>query len=518
MSLFWKFLFIAALPGAALALDIRAYDPARHDRFVPGPEGPLPNPTSYYNAANYTAVGFGPSDGRQFALVTPEHVLFAGHYAFGGSIRFTAADGSSLDRTISTVTPVPNSTGGNSDIVIIRLSSPIPPSFPIKPFPYLNLAEGGINLKERLVTFGQSLRAGGATITRFSDFSSPAQNIGDTRVFEFYYSTTRGSADDAIPVTGDSGSPTFYNVSGKPALVGIHLAAGTTSTGARVGLDSFIPHYSSPINDLLNPSGYQLIPAYPNPVTLTATHPPQLLRKASPGTLTFRIANTSASSATNPTIDLTFPPGALPGSITAPGFIVSPPSNGVFRLHRADLPTNSSIDILATYPALPDQPAIPVSLLLKSDGSSDVSQNFSIPLSDSFAAFVANVPQKSPADDPDSDRLPNLVEYAFGGDPSVPTPATSDGIGTGPVGARSENSLIFTYPVRKDAAARGIEYIPELSTTLLPDSWSAALPPGSITTTFPCSDPGCLFDHVSITVPSPPSDPLFFRVTIALDE
>ncbi|MBG7608332.1 MAG: hypothetical protein IZT59_09935 [Verrucomicrobia bacterium] len=149
-------LFLALLTLSASALEIREYEPARHDRFVSVTGGMEINPNAYYGAVDYTAVGFGtnPNDVRQFALVTPEHVLFAKHFAFGGNIRFINTDGTVLNRSIGALTEVPNGTGGVSDLIIIKLSAPVTEVDKITPFPYLNLASETNYLTKELTTFG----------------------------------------------------------------------------------------------------------------------------------------------------------------------------------------------------------------------------------------------------------------------------------------------------------------------------------------------------------------------------
>ncbi|MBG7608333.1 MAG: hypothetical protein IZT59_09940 [Verrucomicrobia bacterium] len=115
-------------------------------------------------------------------------------------------------------------------------------------------------------------------ILNFSNFSQDGPpTIGTTRTFTFRHNVFTGSDDDAVAVSGDSGSPTFADGNGKPALVGVHLAA-SQGTFDNSTSDTFVLHYAETVNGLLASSGYQLIPAFPDAVTLSsaATHDPFL--------------------------------------------------------------------------------------------------------------------------------------------------------------------------------------------------------------------------------------------------
>jgi hypothetical protein len=69
-----------------------------------------------------------------------------------------------------------------------------------------------------------------------------------------------------------------------------------------------------------------------------------------------------------------------------------------------------------------------------------------------------------PADDPDGDQLPNLLEYAFNGDPT-----RSSDRGTAPGIQNESGSLIFRHLVRKNDA--NLAYTIESSPDLTPGSW-----------------------------------------------
>ncbi|NDV62074.1 sulfatase [Puniceicoccales bacterium CK1056] len=87
--------------------------------------------------------------------------------------------------------------------------------------------------------------------------------------------------------------------------------------------------------------------------------------------------------------------------------------------------------------------------------------------------FMEEVPADAPEANPDRDQLINLMEYAFGGDPTqggdfsvLPFLVTNAG---GVPGA-----LEYVYRRRPDAATRGLAYTVQRSTTLQPGSWDTA--------------------------------------------
>ena len=123
--------------ASSQAVEIRAYSSARHDRFVVDGGGIAFNPDAYYVSSRYSGVGFATDGGdpRQYTLVTPEHVLFARHYlpANGTNIRFLNAFGQEFNRTTISSSAVPNGSGGFADVIIIKLSSPLPADQGITP-------------------------------------------------------------------------------------------------------------------------------------------------------------------------------------------------------------------------------------------------------------------------------------------------------------------------------------------------------------------------------------------------
>jgi hypothetical protein len=504
--------------ASAHALEIRNYSSSRHDRFVTDENGTQPNPGAYYVSSRYSGLGYATdvNDPRQYTLVTPQHVLFAKHFApsTGTNIRFLNATGEEFTRTTISTADVPNGLGGVADVIIVKLDAPLPADQGITPFPYLNLASESLYSNTVLATFGHSHRAGRGLISLFSDFME--DGIDSTRTFTFIYDTDAGDQDDAYLVGGDSGSPSFALVNNRPALVGLHLAADITAT-TRINIDTFVPHYVDAINTLLAPEGYQLIPAYPDPVSLSAEIATGQIRQAEPSTLQITVTNSSANTATNPRLNLVFPTEAIPSSVTAPGWIIQNPSPGNYRLHSAAIGGNSSASATITYNSVPSIQEIPIQATHLSDGSPSISETFELAVEETFAGFVSALSLKGKLDDPDLDGIGNLIEYAFGGNPSTNSNLATGGYPLAPQ-ISVENGLNYTYPRRTDATQRGLTYETEFSGNLESASWDTTLPAGAAVSTasFDPDVPG--FEQVTITIPAASPENMFVRVKVTLSE
>jgi len=517
-SHFRKLAFGAFFTVCAHALEIRQYNPSRHDRFITGANGVETNTDAYYSAGLYAAVAFGTNngDGRQFALVTPEHVLFARHFSFGGNIRFISPDGTAVNRSIAENIEVPNGSGGISDLIIMRLSAPVTENDRITPFPYLNLANEAAYNGTVLTTFGQNLRGGRGVISSFSNFSQtgpPA--IGSTRTFTFRHNVLSGNADDAFAVTGDSGSPTFAIANGKPALVGVHLAA-SQGTFSNITTDTFVPHYKATVNGLIAPSGYQLIPAFPETVSLSSSATGDPLRQAFSGTVDIELANGSAATATNVRFMLIFPQDAVPDSVSAPGWIVENPAPGDYRLRTATLAGNSSSTLTVSFTSVPVVTEISIAATHRSDGSPENSRSFDLPVAPTFAGFVSGLSLKGETDDPDLDGFGNLIEYAFGGDPGSNSALAEGGQPLAPVALLDGGTFTYCYPRRTDAVARGVTYGIEFSETLETGSWSETPPSGFSVSSAPYAPDSPGFEKVTATFPV--AEKCFIRVNVALTD
>ena len=506
----------AASTGSAL--EIRTYSANRHDRFTGFPGAPVFNDAAWYGSRRFSGIGWipGEGNGRQFALVSPRHVVFALHFApaNGTTIRFLNADGVAVDRTVVATEFVPNEVAQPTDLCLVKLSPPITAAEKVAHFPYLNLASESAYTGTALTIFGWEMKAGRGSIHGFED--SDVEGINTTRVMRFRYRKVTGNQDDARVVVGDSGSPSFGMAGVNPAILGVHTAAGET-TQHFLGYDSFVPHYIAELDALMAPEGYRMTPAYPPAVSLgtqlVVTSP---LKQAYAGSCRFDLGNTGANDAGNARFTLQFPAGAGPDAISAPGWIAETagPQDWVFR--RANLAVATTASFTATWAEMPALSSIAVEISRVADGAPPAMQNFELNPLPTFKAWADGLVDESETGDPDLDGLPNLVEYAFGGDPEVPTRSSDSGGLLLPEVSAAGGTASLRFPVRDDAVERGLVYSVEFSETLETDSWDAgSMPLTDGTAPFAPPVDGFLLRTVSWSAAVPKQ---FARVKVTLAE
>lgn len=217
--------------GSLHAMEIRDYQASRHDRFVDFLSTPSWNDNAWFSSRKFTGVGWMPAEpSRQFALISPKHVVFATHYVppNGTVIRFLNASGITVDRTVAGATAILNNSGVATDLSLLTLSSPLEAADEVEPLPYLNQQNDGAYRGAILNVFGWDGKVGRGVVSSIQNYTEPG--VGETRIMSFFYPKASGDQDDAYLVGGDSGSPTFAMAGEVPALVGVHTAAGETDT------------------------------------------------------------------------------------------------------------------------------------------------------------------------------------------------------------------------------------------------------------------------------------------------
>ncbi len=506
--------------GAAFcqALEIRSYSAARHDRFTGFPEAPAFNDAAWYGSRKFSGVGWvpGEANSRQFALVSPQHVVFALHFApaNGTVIRFLNTDGLAVDRAVIATELILNGSSQAVDLCLVKLSSPITGAEKVPHFPYLNLGSESAYSGTILTVFGWDMKAGRSSL--YAIENSNVVGINPTRVMRFRYAKLIGNQDDGYVVLGDSGSPSFGMAGGNPAILGVHSGAGETTQHYQ-GYDSFVPHYITELDALMAVEGYRMTPAYPSAVTLnTQLVISSPLKQSYAGSCRFDLGNTGANDAGNAKLTLHFPAGTGPDTISAPGWIAeaSGPQDWSFR--RANLTVGTVSQVTAGWAELPPVASIPVEVSHAADGSPKVVQMFGLTPLQTFRSWADGLADETEAADPDQDGIANLLEYAFGGDPEIPSFASESGGLLLPVLSTNAGAAEIRFPVREDAAARGLVYSVEFSETLDAGSWSA----GTMTLTggtAPFAPPveGFLLRTISWNAVEPKQ---FARVRVALAE
>lgn len=510
---------LAGLAGPARAVEIRDYVPARHDRFIGFPTTPSWNDSAWYGSRSFSGVGWVPSDPdhkRQVALVSPLHAVCATHYPppVGTTIRFLNLDGVTVDRTVAVLTPIKNDLDQNSDLTLMTLSAPLAAGDKVVPLPYLNLADPAGYIGLSLTAFGWHAKAGSGTIAGFGDLEETFVN--KTRVMTFEYQKLAGNQDDCYLEIGDSGSPTFGTANGTPALLGTHTAVDdNTDPVKRTSFDTFVPYYIDGLNAAMASSGYQMIPAYPLEASNTTT--PAVWRKANPGTCRIDIRNASTADVTTLSVTLRFPASAVPDSLTASGWSITPGSTGVYQLARASLPAGVTSSITAEWLDLGTGDSLNVGMDLAADANPQRTFTFNHALAPSYNAWAAGLSNKDPAADPDADGISNILEYAFGGDPTVAARTTTFGAPLAPVMGVSGATATLVFPVRDDADLRGLSYLLEFSSSLAAGSWSVTPPSGFTQTDAPFDPAVTGFVRRTITFDANQARQ-FCRVRVELNE
>lgn len=262
--------------SSAWAEIIDGYTAARHDLFAPGTYPntslampPVPNPTFYLNAFDFSGVGWVPNGGttsQNVAMISPHHFVSAAHYSpgVGATIGFRAKDGSYLTRTVSSQTQI-----GGSDVLVGELNMDLPTgpngvaNYPI-PTGTLSQFAG-----QTLFMMGQHGRIGR---NLFWDVQSANIGTGPTQYartdFDPNFNLDGRGYAPAFPVSPptdefgvedfDSGSPTFMPIGGQLALLGSHFVKLTVSGTLAGSGDSYLPAYFSQLSTELSMDGLNL--------------------------------------------------------------------------------------------------------------------------------------------------------------------------------------------------------------------------------------------------------------------
>lgn len=510
-------LVTAAASSSAVALDIRGYTASRHDRFTGFPASPVLNPSSFYDGSRFTGLGWSALESqRQFALISPRHFVMATHWGIspGQEIRFLSASGTIVSAYVDSTTPV--TVGMNTcDLTFGRFTADIPGGSGVTPFPYLNVGSESNARYSNLQVFGFQAKAGTG---RLADFSTEALS-GSTRMLHFTYNPAGGGQDDCQFVVGDSGSPTFaLKADGSPILVGTHSAVGSDDS-LTYNFDTYVPNYITEINALMAPDGYAMTPAYATATSVssgsTATTSPATLRRSAAGTASFTLQRSGMTSATNVTASLTFPSGLNPASVSGTGWTVDVAGPLVWKLHRSSLPTGTTT-LVATWTSIPLVSSIPVVMEWTSDGSQQRSREYDLAPQVSYAEWSAPLAQPATNADPDSDGRTNLIEYAFGGDPSAGTNLIAPGVQAGTAIMIASGTASLKFPVRSDSQVRGLTYLIEWSDNLT--TWSTTAPGGASAPSYQAYAPAVSgFKESLVTFPANAARK-FARVRVTLNE
>jgi len=371
-------LAVGLLSSAALALDIRGYEPVRHDRFIGFPSVPTLNPDAWFDASAYSGVGWSVSDPRrQFVLISPQHFLFAAHWSLppGEVIRFLAPDGTLRDYVVESSAQV-KVDGNGVDLALGRLTEPVVAETGIKPLPYLHFADSSLYANIALQVFGENAQVGAGKLRGYNNLDP---GTGMTWMSYFARMASETGPDDCNFTIGDSGSPTFSLWNGKPALVGTHSMLFTDAQHTfYFNYDSFVPTYVPQIDELMAADGWRMIPSDGATTSLAgkASTSPSPLVQGQAGSATFTVQNGSRSADGNVRATLTFPKDADPDSVGGDGWVLESGGPLVWTFRRASLAARTGATLKATWNLVPSVSSIPVGVAMQSDGCAVKEQTF----------------------------------------------------------------------------------------------------------------------------------------------
>jgi hypothetical protein len=496
------------------ALEHRVYSAASHDRFIGFPATPTHNPNFIYTGSRYTGLGWIKEEsGKQVALVSPRHVVFAKHYGLGvgTTIRFLTMSNVIKESIISNVQVVADPDGSDSDVILATLQTPLLAADGISFFSYYNPNSLESYQGQSIVVFGFAAKAGSGTMDSvLIDVDASAAGLGTITVMLFKYLVSSGSNNDAYLVVGDSGSPTFTEVNSQAALVGTHSAVGAdVPLTTRFQYDSLIDPLVPNLNALMEPLGYHMKKSLLPSTTLSASIGSSMgvLRELAAGDIIVQIANAATNDANNLTVSLSFASGRAPSSISGAGWICESLSPTTWACRRGGLVKSSSTSLICHWSVLPSTGDLTIDVTHDSDESVSTVQNLSRTVYPSFKAWATPFAITSVSDDADQDGYTNLQEYAFGTNPLV-----SDS----PLNlTRSGNQLIAIYPQRRDADDRGLNYLVKFSNNLT--QWTEETPTQTIVSLIEQSPVAPQWIDKKITMPMTDGR-MFFRIEVVLDE
>lgn len=468
----------------ANALEIRVYNSATHDRFLNFPSAPTHNPNFLHTVLDLTGAGwwFHGSTGqrRGITMVSPIHYVGASHSmppGPGATVSFLSSDNIVKNYTIASQVAITNDDDENSDLFIGRLNATIPIADNVGFHPYLNLANEFAYTSMAVALLGVNAQAGSETISDIAN-APPVNGLNETRVLRLVYSTQAGNNDEAYYTNGDSGSPVFVNQNGVAAIVGTNSFLTGIAIGGNITYSSyanFVPYYVDKLNLIMEPDGYRMTKAIPGNSALALTHTPPvaIIRAGYSFSIDLNLDNTGGTMAENVKLENSFPAGTNIASASGTQWFdesIAPTTNA----RRAKLNSGSNTDYRLTL-SIPSAGMHTHSVTYRSDQSAAVTENFTLNVIESFVSWSAALTDQTAMGDDDLDGVTNLLEYAFGGDPTQPSRQVSgETTQLLPEISQTGATQTFSYVRRKDYLERALTYSLRSSTTLQSGSFTDA--------------------------------------------
>ncbi len=474
---FFGFSFFSGLSSEAI--EIRAYEPNRHDRFVNFPSDLTENEDFYLNDEDWSGFGWVVEDPRRhLTMISPKHFVGAAHFRpqVGQRLRFRDREGVTRTYTVAALHSTLNdeSPRTTSDLFVGELSAPIPSEDRISTVPILNLTSDVAYIGLDIFASGRRSRTGVGTIARVFDFGGePGSAARRTRGFSFIYREPGNGSDQCFFESGDSGGPSTVLLDDGFALVGTHSALQTSTFGPRItraNLGAFLPHFIDQLDEILAEDGYHVTRANPTTpdldMTLAESVDPAESSQGVSYTLT---VNNSAlgEEAHNLRLDLTCSGGATFDSATGADWVVENEGT-TLRILRGGLASESTSTVVVNV-SLPDEPveAVTLQASLSVDGGPQIVLSESTDVAQSYQSWSQNLLLTDLEADPDGDGLSNLLEYAFGLNGAVADREHPLQL------AFTDQGVLLSYPERQFAEVLGLNLTLLTSTDLV--EWTEIL-------------------------------------------
>lgn len=506
------------------ALEVRAYSAASHNRFINFTTIPAHNASFIYNAYDLTGVGWLDSDvRRQFTMISPIHFVGANHFKPNlnsvQTLNFLDNTNEIRPRTILSQLAISNDAGLDSDLLLGKIANPLESTEGISFHPYYNTS--GSYAGFDLITLGSDgsassgPRAGSGTVSGETNIA--VTGINSTRSLAWVYFNATGEDNDSYLVGGDSGSPAFIDRNGIAAIVGTNSAIGLTDAGDRINYATLIPYYATKVNASMALDGYHLTKAIPGStlLSLTRTAPTGMIRAGHDFTVSLDIENVRSNGffANNETADNVKLQNAFSTNTTATNVLgvdwFDESDSSGLKARRAFINNDSSVSYSMTL-NVPVAGTTVQEVTYYADQFTSVTESFNIEIMESFISWGLDLTDSAATGDDDQDGIDNLLEYAFGGDPTVSAQTLPNS--TTSILPTYDGSTL-TYNQRIDASDRAITYT-VMTSTALDNDWVDAA--SYITVNSPEAIDS---DLESVTVNITASDEKrYFRVEVTLDE
>ena len=509
---------IAGLFSSANALQLRdAANTSNNQRFTGNLNSPATlsaNPSFLLSGFDTTGVGWYVQDTRrQFAMISPRHFVCASHFrpSNNGQVRFLGSDGQVYTYEILS-TQIISDSNGQTDLSLGTLEEAVDTSV-ITPFRFADFAQDNSYTGSGYV-FGRTVLAGQTaldSVLNLSDLGlSVNARVDNTRFLLFTYNIASGDPDDAFLEPGDSGSPAFLPINGELTLLSTNSLIGENDT-IRFTFAAFVPFYRDELNASMADEGFQLSSHNPGQTSLVTQESISVtLRESYPGTITLDITNNGIARANNLEIRLN-QLAEHPTSLSGTGFTSRTDGNQTFIINKAFLDPNESALLTLTWDAIPASNPFAFDISVQADETTESLLPISQPVIPSFLGFVGDATNQDATGDDDGDGRSNLAEYALGGDLTISSSNTPQGVPLGLSFADNGSSMEVSFLRRTDALTRGLTYS-LLSGESFPLTNPIDISSATVTNSL---EPG--FELVTHTLLSP-SDSQFFTLKLELDE